>query len=169
MDKTITIINELQKKGLIKNYAIGGGIATILYVEPILTYVLDIFFVPSEEEKGMIILSSIYDWLRRKGYKLYKEHIIIEGIPVQFMPVYNELVKEALEDAVEVKYKKTKTKIFKPEYLIAIMVQTFRPKDRERIIKLLDEAKINKDYLKKILQKYGLREKFEHFMKLYYE
>ena len=31
MDKTIKIINELKRKGLIKDYAIGGGIATIYY------------------------------------------------------------------------------------------------------------------------------------------
>jgi len=53
-------------------------------------------------------------------------------------------------------------------HLIAIMVQTFRPKDRERIIKLLDEAKIDRAYLTRILQKHGLKEKFDQFMRLYY-
>lgn len=49
------------------------------------------------------------------------------------------------------------------------MVQTFRPKDKERIIKIIDEAEIDKGYLIKILQKYDLKEKFERFMRLYYE
>lgn len=35
-------------------------------------------------------------------------------------------------------------------------------------IKFSDEAKIDMKYLKEILQKYNLNEKFEHFMKLYY-
>jgi len=48
------------------------------------------------------------------------------------------------------------------------MVQTFKPKDRERIIKLLDEAKINTVYPTKILQKHELKEKFDQFMRLYY-
>jgi len=169
MEKTIKIINELQKKGLIKNYAIGGGIATIFYVEPILTYDLDILFISVREKEGLITLSPIYNYFKKRGYHTKKEHIIIEGIPVQFIPAYNELVKEAVENSVETKYKKTKTKIFKPEYLIAIMLQTFRPKDRERIIKLLDEAKIDMKYLMKILHRYGLSEKFERFMRLYYE
>lgn len=167
MEKTIKVINELRAKGLIRDYAIGGGIATIFYVEPILTYDLDIFFIPSEEREVMTV-SSIYKCLRRRGYKPYKEHIIIEGVPVQFIPVYNELVKEAVENSVERKYEKTKTKILRAEYLIAIMVQTFRPKDRERIIKLLDEAKIGTAYLTRILQKHGLKEKFDQFMRLYY-
>ena len=167
MEKTIEIINELQTEGLIRKYAIGGGIATIFYIEPILTYDLDIFFIPSEE-KRITTLPSIYGWLRKKGYKPYKEHIVIEEIPVQFIPVYDELVKEAVENSADEKYGKTKTRILKAEYLIAIMLQTFRSKDREKIIKILDETKIDIDYLTKILQKYDLKEKFDRFMRLYY-
>ena len=132
-------------------------------------YDLDILFISVREKEGLITLSPIYNYFKKRGYHTKKEHIIIEGIPVQFIPAYNELVKEAVENSVETKYKKTKTKIFKPEYLIAIMLQTFRPKDRERIIKLLDEAKIDMKYLMKILHRYGLIEKFERFMRLYYE
>lgn len=157
------------KQGLIINYAIGGGIAAIYYVESILTYDLDVFYRASEEEKGVATLSPIYNWLKQKGYKLHREHVLIEGIPVQFIPIYNELIENAVEEAIKVKYEKTRTWIFKPEYLIAVMVQTFRPKDKERIIKILDEAEINRDYLMKILQKYGLKEKFEHFVRLFYE
>jgi hypothetical protein len=44
LKKTLKVLNDLKKKGIIKDYAIAGGIATIFYVEPILTYDLDIFF-----------------------------------------------------------------------------------------------------------------------------
>ena len=169
MEGTIKVINELEEKGLVKKYAIGGGIATIFYVEPILTYDLDIFFIPVTEEKELDLLSSIYNYLKIKGCSIDKEHIIIEGIPVQFIPVYNELIKEAVENAVDHRYKKTDTRILKAEYLIAIMLQTFRAKDKEKIIKFVDEAKIDEKSLKDILKRYGLIEKFERFMKLYYE
>ena len=159
----------MEQTGLIGKYCIGGGIATVFYVEPLLTYDLDIFFTPAEEKKGIITLSPIYDYLKKRGYRTYKEHIIIEEIPVQFIPVYNKLVKEAVENAAEIKYKNTNARVLKAEYLIAIMLQTFRPKDKERIVKIMDESKINKKYLKEILGKYKLNEKFEHFMKLYYE
>lgn len=52
MDEALKVINELAKKGIIKSYAVGGGIATILYTEPLLTYDLDVFYVPLEEEQG---------------------------------------------------------------------------------------------------------------------
>jgi len=32
------------------------------------------------------------------------------------------------------------------------MLQTFRPKDKERVIKILDEAKINTSHLMEILE-----------------
>lgn len=169
MESIIKIINELKEKGLISDYAISGGIAVVFYVEPILTYDLDIFFLPAREKKGLISLSPIYDYLKRKGYHADKEHIIIDQTPVQFIPVYNELIKEAVKNAHVTKYKKTKTQVLQAEYLIAIMLQTFRPKDKERIIKLLDEAKIDMKRLKEILKRHNLIERFNHFLKLYYE
>jgi hypothetical protein len=168
MEKAIKIVKELQKAGIIEDFAIGGGIATVFYIEPVLTYDLDIFYIQNNDEKKIISLSPIYNFLKRKGYSFEKEHIVIEGTPVQFIPVYNDLVKEAVENAKEIEYKKTPVKVLKAEYLIAIMLQTFRPKDKERIIKILTESKINKKYLEAILNKYNLHIKFDNFIKLYY-
>lgn len=170
MEKAIKALNELKKRKLIEDYAIGGGIAVIFYVEPVLTYDLDIFFISSSAQEGKLItLSPIYDYFKGKGYRIDKEHIIIEGMPVQFIPVYNELVKESVENAREIKYKGTNTKVLRAEHLISIMLQTFRPKDKERIIRLLDESKIDENYLKRILKRFKLDEKFESFKKVYYE
>jgi hypothetical protein len=168
MENIVKVINEMEEKGLIGKYAISGGVAVIFYVEPILTYDLDIFFIPTQE-KPLLSLSPIYDYLKKKGYHPDKEHIIIQQTPVQFIPVYNDLIKEAVKNAKTTKYKKTKTRVLEPEYLMAIMLQTFRPKDKERIIKLLDEAKINMKYLKGILKRHNLIDRFNKFLKLYYE
>lgn len=43
MRETIKVINRMIKKGLFNDYAIGGGIATMFYIEPFLTYDIDIF------------------------------------------------------------------------------------------------------------------------------
>ena len=167
MESAIKIINEIQKTGLVKAYAIGGGIALSYYVEPILTFDLDIFFIPPKERLDS--LSPIYEYLKKKGYKHQKEMIIIEGIPVQFIPAYNELVKEAVEKASQSKYRRVKTRILKVEHLLAIALQTDRSKDRERVIKILDEARIDKSYLEKILKRFDLYDKFLNFKSRYYE
>ena len=125
MEKTLKVFNDLEKKGLIKRYVIGGGIAVLFYAEPILTYDLVVFCLLPAEKGGLISLSALYKYLRKKGYREQEEHIVIEGIPVQFIPAYNELVEEAVEMANEVKYKEVKTKIVRVEHLLAIMLQTY--------------------------------------------
>jgi len=79
------------------------------------------------------------------------------------------LEKEAVENANKIKYRNVEIKILKPEYLIAIFLDVFRPKDREKIIKLLEQAKMNKRLLYNILKRYNLIEKFEKFKEKYYE
>ena len=116
MVNTLKRIGELKNKKIMGDFAISGGVAVLYYVEPLLTYDLDIFFIPVEE--SIDVLTPIYSYLREKGYKFDKEHVIIEGIPVQFIPVYNELVNEAVLKSVEVKYGRIKTKILDLEYLV---------------------------------------------------
>ena len=139
MEETLKVLNELEKKGLIERYVIGDGIGVLYYAEPVLTYDLDVFCVLPTEREGFITLSPIYEYLRKKGYRVDGEHIVIEGIPVQFIPAYNKLVEEAVDEAGEVKYKRVKTRIVRAEHLLAIMLQTYRAKDRERMLLILDE------------------------------
>jgi len=155
MEKTLKIINKLKDKGIIIDYAIGGGIAALFYVEPFLTYDLDIFIIIKEEKKDLISLKDLFEYLKSKGFLFKGEHIIIEGIPVQFIPV-NELEKEAVENGRFVKYKSVNTKVIEPEYLIAIFLKTGRRKDIERIEKILNLDIIDRDKLQKILIKFNL-------------
>jgi len=167
MVNTLKSIGELKNKKIIGDFAISGGVAVLYYVEPLLTYDLDIFFIPVEE--SIDVLSPIYSYLREKGYKFDKEHVLIEGIPVQFIPVYNELVNEAVLKSVEAKYGRIKTKILGLEYLAAIMIQTYRAKDRERLIKIFEEAEVDLRLLRKILKKYNLNDKYAEFRRRYFD
>lgn len=162
MRKTLKIINELKENKLIEDYAIGGGIAALYYIEPFLTYDLDLFIILPEKEikKTLITLSPIFDYLKKKGYSWKGEHIVIEGIPVQFIPA-DELEKEAVKNARLVYYQRVKTKVVTPEYLIAILLRAGRKKDIEKIEKLLEQTKIDKRKLNEILKRYNLKEKYE--------
>lgn len=166
MKRIIEIINELKKEKLIKDYVIGGGIATIFYTEPILTYDLDVFIIPAEkkEKKNLIVLSPVFDYLENKGYKWKGEHIIIEGVPVQFIPA-DKLEEEAVRNAKEIEYEGIKTKVMKPEYLLSLLLRAGRRKDIEKIERLLEQTKIDMKKLKDILHKYGLGEKFKRVLR----
>ena len=51
MRRVITILNDLEKEGVIENYALGGAIALLFYSEPISTEDLDVFiFLPGKEK-----------------------------------------------------------------------------------------------------------------------
>lgn len=164
MENTIQIINQLKEEKLIIDYAIGGAIASMFYIEASATFDLDIFIKIDTEENKLISLSPIYDWLKEKGYFFEKEHAIIEGVPVQFIPAYNELTEDALLYSIETKYGNTSTKVISKEYLIAIMIDTFRTKDKERALKFIEANQINKEILKTILAKHDLLTKYNNLI-----
>lgn len=158
--KALKVINQLCKASMIEDYAIGGGIAALFYIEPFLTYDLDVFIIPTKKEKKLILLTPIFEYLNKKGYQWKGEHIIIEGTPVQFIPV-DELENEAVKYAKEIRYQGIKTKVITPEYLIAILLRANRKKDIEKIERLLKHTKIDKKRLKEILLHYGLFKKLK--------
>lgn len=169
MEKAFKVINEMVEKGILKDYAIGGAVATLYYTEPFSTYDLDIFFTPSEKET-LILLTPFYDFLlKKKGYKTYKEYVMIGDVPVQFLPAMTELEKDAVENAIDVNYKGSRIKIMTPEYLIAIGLKVFRDKDQFKIMKLLEQAKIDKKCLQVLLMRYNLKGKFEKFVEKFNE
>jgi hypothetical protein len=170
MRNTIEILNELEKNGIVERYAIGGGFAVLFYAEPVLTYDLDVFcFVGPGKDKIMVTLEPIYEYLGKKGYKADLEHIVIEEMPVQFIPAYNDLVVESVREAREVDYEDVKVKVVRLEHLLAIMLQTNRPKDRERILLLIDETKIDEGYFNEILKRHDLVGKWKQLLERYGE
>jgi hypothetical protein len=159
MEKTFQVVEEMTRLGIIDAYAIGGGIAATYYIEPVLTYDLDIFFLPVKE--GLDDLAPIYEFARDRGYVEQAEALVIEGFPVQFIPAYNDLVREAVADAATLRYRDAKAKVVKPEYLAAIALQTGRAKDRERVARLLESEVVDRSVLAVILERHGLAEKLK--------
>jgi len=168
METTLQVLNGMERAGVIRRYAIGGAVGAIFYMEPFLTYDLDVFVFLPQTKSGLTTVSPIYQYLRRKGYQTQREQIVIEGIPVQFIPAYNELVEEALKGARELFYKRTRTRVLRAEHLLAIMLQTYRPKDRARMTQLLEEARIDLRYLRRIIARHGLQGKWQEFKRRFY-
>lgn len=165
MKKTLQVINALEKDGIIQDYAMGGATALLFYTEPALTFDVDIFvFFPSTTKTSALIdIAPLYEHLGSIGYRAEKEHVMIEGIPVQFLPAYNPLLEEAVRHASKKGYEGTTVKVLELEYLMAIMIDTNRPKDRERIWKLLDEAAFDKKKLEEILESHSLKKKWKQY------
>jgi len=163
MEKTLKVLNALEENRVIERYAIGGGIAVTFHAEPILTYDLDAFVLLPRASRKIISLSPIYEHLRAKGFPAHREHVMIHGHPVQFIPAYNALVEEAVRTAQAVSYRKVGTRIVRAEHLVAILFQTDRPKDRIRVALLLEEAEIDRKKLQAILKRHGLMSRWKEF------
>jgi len=163
MEKTLAVINQLEQAGLIGRYAIGGAVAATRYIEPIQTYDLDIFVILPVLPSGLISLTPIYSDLTQRGYAPQGECIVIEGWPVQFLPVYNPLTEEALAQAMDVEFGSTPTRVLSAEHLTAIMLETGRPKDHARLIQFFEFNALDRAVLERIVAQHGLTLKWETF------
>jgi len=159
--RTLEVLNELEKQGVFSRYAIGGAMAATFYTEPVLTFDLDVFVLLSASKGTLVSLAPIYEALRQRGYKEEKECVLIEGVPVQFLPVFNPLLEEALREAKDVMYEDSPTRVLRAEYLIAIGLQTGREKDQQRVRLLCAQAKLDHELLRDIHQRYGMTEKWK--------
>ena len=168
MERAFKVISGMYKQGILTDYAICGAVALMYYTEPFATFDIDIFFIPSEKDK-IIVLTPFYDYLiKKRGYKTFKEYVMIEETPLQFIPTSNELEKEAVKNAIKIKYKDIELKIVRIEYLVAIFLQVFRKKDIAKLVKIYDQVKLDKNLLRKVLKKYKLEGKLKNFKEKYY-
>ena len=163
MKRTIAVLNGLEQDGVFSRYAIGGAMGAIFYTEPFLTFDLDVFVVLPSTTGGLLTLAPIYDALRARGYVEENECVTIEGVPVQFLPAYNSLVEEALNEAQESLYEDVPARVVRSEYLIAIALQTGRNKDRERVRILREQANIDMDVLVDIVKRHQLEERWKQW------
>lgn len=147
--------NELVAAGLIEDYALGGALATIYYVEPFTTYDADIIFVAPE--KGLTAgIPAIYSHLQERGWRVEREHLLIHGFPVQFLGAAG-LTEEAVREARAIEYEGVPAKVLRPEHIVAIAASVGRHKDWARIEQLLEQAEIDRTLLDDILKRYNLK------------
>ena len=152
-----SVIKEMKTAEVIEDYAIGGAMAVLFHAEPLRTYDLDVFvFLPSASG-GLVTLTPLYAWLKERGFEPDAEHILIHGVPVQFLPVYNKLVEEGVREARSIEYDQgILVRVVGPEHLVALAVQTGGRKRREHVARLLEVEGFNQARLIEILTRHAL-------------
>jgi hypothetical protein len=163
MKETLKVINQMVKDGVIEEYAIGGAVAAIYYLEPFDTADLDVFVQVETSGRNLNILAPIYEYLTMRGYQPKGEFIYLEGLPVQFIPVFDPLTEEALKKAQIISYARVTTRIMRPEHLVAIMLNTGRVKDYLRIGIFLEQGVVNIRQLNAVLKRHGLIQKWKDY------
>jgi hypothetical protein len=107
---------------------------------------------------GPVSLQGIYRWAESRGYKAQHEHVLIEGLPTQFIPAPDPLAREAIAAAAEIDYQGVVVRVVRPEYLVALYLQpqAKTPKRRERAAMLLELPSLNRNEVGAILERHGL-------------
>lgn len=172
MEATLEVLNSLVDEGRIERYAIGGAVGAIFWVEPFDTIDLDVFVLLPESVHPRDPLRAVLDRLTERGYAFEGELIVIEGVPVQFIPAEDRsgLRSEALRTAVLHRYLGSiPTWVIRPEYLVALALDTHRPKDYERVYRLLAGTDVSRSVVHDLIERFDLQAHWLAFLQRYPE
>jgi hypothetical protein len=151
------VLNQMSRDGVIPNYAIGGAIGAVFYVEPFATQDIDVFVLMTAEPSG-------WDYLKERGYKEIRgEAIIVEEWPVQFIPVSNALEEEAYLNAAVLDFEGEPVRVMLAEHLVAIMLKAGRLKDFVRAQMFLSQEAVDLDVLMDIIKRHNLEKQWTNF------
>lgn len=157
----LLILSRLKVEGVIHEYAIGGAVAVSLWAEPVATQDLDVIVTIAGDAHPLDPLRPLVDWFNQQGQAFEREHVLIAGVPVQFLVAWSPLVQEAVVTAAEAVYDPTDPqsptiRLIQPTYLVA-MWQSDRgadtPRRRESAARLRDAGLVDDTLLTALLSR----------------
>jgi hypothetical protein len=157
LKEAIRIFNQLKSEGVIADYAIGGGAATLFYTEPFFTEDVDMF-VHLTTQSVLISLTPIYERIADLGGIVDGLYIKIGDANVQIIVPPGDLEIEAIEHAQTLSYDSIPVRVFRPEYLIVIYLRVNRPKDKLKAELLAKQAPLDHTLLSNLLKRFTLIE-----------
>ena len=152
-------INRLRQEGTLLDYAVGGASAVPFHTEPVNTYDLDLFVFLPHTSGTIISMAPLYSRLEELGYHPHAEHVMIEGVPVQFLPAYNPLVEDAVRKAVTLDYLGVPVRVVSAEHLAALALQTGGARRISRVRLLRESPSFDEQTFLALLQHYGLTDR----------
>jgi len=156
------LLNDMRAAGVITDYALFGAAAQMRYTEPVATLDADVLVaIPSDER--LDVLSAIYEFCSRKGYRPEGEAVRIGAWPVQFVPVFSALTVEAVERADTPLFEGVPFRVVRADHLAVIALSVGRPKDLTRILGLLESGSVSREEIAALAQRHGLADAWRRF------
>ncbi len=159
MREALQALNALVERGVIETYAIGGAIGASFYVDAVETEDIDVFVYFPPSTSGLLSLAPIYSALTELGGKVEREYIRFGEWPLQVLPDVTLLVHLAIREAVTVDFDGIPTRVFRPEHLCCIALETGRAKDILRVRMFLEQQKVDKSVLRDTARQFDLTDK----------
>ena len=162
MRELAQLLNDMQAAGVIESYALFGAMAQMRYTEAVATLDADVLVaVPSPER--MDILAGIYEFCSRRNLSAEGEAIRVGAWPVQFVPVFSPLTREAMEQAETADFEGVPLRVVRADYLAVIALSVGRAKDSARILALLESLSVTRDEIGGLASRHGLSEAWRRF------
>jgi len=156
------LLNEMRAERVITEYALFGAVAQMRYTEAVATLDADVLLVVPSAER-LDVLTPIYEFCAGKGYTLEGESVRVGAWPVQFIPVFSPLTREALEQADTAEFEGVPFRVVRADYLAVIALSVGRAKDLARILALLEAGSVAPEGIAMLAQRHGLSDAWTRF------
>lgn len=162
MKELARLLNGMREAGVISDYALFGAAAQMRYTEPVATLDADVLVnVPGPE--GLDKLGPIYQFCATQGYSPEGEAIRVGAWPVQFVPVFSPLTREALEQAETADFEGAPFRVVRAVHLAVIALSVGRAKDFTRILALLESGSVTRQEVANLAASHGLADAWRRF------
>lgn len=160
MRQTIAAISQMESDGIIGQYAIGGVVASFLYIDVTFTTDLDIIVSSDHGGKSSLANEGFFEG-RKKG-------IVVHGWPVRFLPATDSMDQAGLQRAVvrDLPIDHTtsvRVRVLGAEHLMAKALAVGRPKDHVMLTQLIQAGRYDAQYFRDVLDQHGLSRKWDAF------
>jgi hypothetical protein len=162
MDRVAVLLNKMVEQGIITDYAVFGAVAQMRYTEAVVTLDADILVAIAEPDK-LDVLSPIYAFCRDRGYLPEGEAIRVGDWPVQFIPAFSKLTREAIRDAETGDLDGIPLRVIRADYLAVIALSVGRGKDFARVLALREADAVTDKEISDLAMRHNLTSEWNLF------
>ncbi|MBI2090621.1 MAG: hypothetical protein HYT78_18065 [Deltaproteobacteria bacterium] len=162
MKEVAQLLNEMRASGVVVDYALFGAAAQMRYTEPVATLDADVL-VALPSPAGLDVLTPVYEFCSAKGYSPEGEAVPVGAWPVQFIPVFTPLTRDALQQADTADFEGVPFRVVRADYLAVIALSVGRPKDFTRILALLESGSVSREEIARLAERYDLSKAWKRF------
>lgn len=152
----------MRDSGVVADYALFGAAAQMRYTEPVATLDADVLVtVPAPDR--LDVLGPIYEFCRARGYEAEGESVVVGAWPVQFVPVFDQLTRDALAAAETADFDGVPFRVVDAAHLAVIALSVGRAKDLARVLALLESDAVTREQVAALAAREGLSDAWARF------
>jgi hypothetical protein len=153
------LLEDLKREEVLVEYAVVGAIAALFYAEATPTFDLDVAVIVPQSQGALLSLEPLYRALATRGFRPEGPHVLVEGVPVQFLPGDRGLWREVVERANQLDYDGTPVRVATAEHLVAMAFDAPESRRMQRALALLESPGFDRKTLDDILTRHGIRDR----------